>query len=78
MSTLSLRLPNSLHRQLRDLAEREGTSINQLIATAAAEKLSALLTEEYLEGRARKGSRAAFERVLARVPARPVAPGDEL
>jgi predicted transcriptional regulator len=77
MSTLSVRLPDSLHRQLREVAEREGTSINQLIATAAAEKLSALLTEEYLERRARQGSRAAFEAVLAKVPASPALPGDE-
>ena len=57
MSTLSLRLPNSLHERARELAEREGISINQLIATALAEKRSALMTEEYLEVRARRGSR---------------------
>ena len=55
MSTLSLRLPNSLHERARELAEREGISINQLIATALAEKRSALMTEEYLEVRARRG-----------------------
>ena len=38
MSTLSLRLPESLHRQLAALAKSEGISINQLIASAAAEK----------------------------------------
>jgi predicted HicB family RNase H-like nuclease len=35
MSTLSVRLPNSLHRHLRELAEREGVSMNQLISSAA-------------------------------------------
>jgi predicted HicB family RNase H-like nuclease len=49
MSTLSLRLPESLHKQLAALAKSEGISINQLIATAAAEKLAALTTEEYLK-----------------------------
>ena len=48
MSALSLRLPNSLHERARDLAEREGISINQLVSTALAEKMSALMTEEYL------------------------------
>lgn len=48
MNTLSLRLPDSLHRQVRLLARREGISINQLIASAAAEKVTALMTEEYL------------------------------
>ena len=69
MSALSLRLPNSLHERARDLARREGVSINQLVSAALAEKMSALLTEEYLEARARRGSRARFLAALARVPA---------
>jgi hypothetical protein len=68
MSTLSVRLPKSLHQQLRKCAKREGTSINQLISSAVAEKLSALLTVEYLEERARHGSRKKFEAALRTVP----------
>lgn len=68
MSTMSLRLPNSLHREIRELAKREGISMNQFIATAAAEKLSALRTEEYLEARARRASREKFDAALARLP----------
>jgi hypothetical protein len=68
MSTLSVRLPNSLHKQLRECAKREGTSINQLISSAVAEKLAALLTEEYLEKRAQRGSRRKFEAALRTVP----------
>ena len=68
MSTLSLRIPNSLHKQIRQLAKREGISINQFVASAAAEKMSALLTEEYLEARAKKSSLNKFERVLKKVP----------
>lgn len=68
MATVSLRLPNSLHRGVKDLAKREGVSMNQIIATAVAEKLSALMTEDYLEERARRGSRERFEAVLAKVP----------
>ena len=67
MSTLSLRLPDSLHKQVRELANREGISINQFVATAVAEKMSALLTEEYLEGRAKRGNRERFERAMAKV-----------
>ena len=55
MSTLSLRLPESLHKQVRELA-REGISINQFVAMAVAEKMSAPMTEEYLEERARRGT----------------------
>lgn len=68
MSTMSLRLPESLHRRLRDVAEREGISMNQFVATAVAEKMSALLTEGYLEERARRGNREQYEAALAEVP----------
>jgi hypothetical protein len=69
MSALSLRLPNSLHERARELARREGVSINQLVSAALAEKMSALMTEEYLEARARRGSRTRFLAALAQVPA---------
>ena len=72
MSTLSVRLPNSLHRQLRDLAEREGVSMNQLISSAVGEKLASLLTLDYLRERGLQGKRSAYDRVLRRV--RDVAP----
>lgn len=68
MSTLSLRLPDSLHAQVRELARAEGVSINQFLALAAAEKVSALLTADYLRERGAHGDRAAFEAVLDRVP----------
>ena len=68
MSTLSLRLPDSLHEAARILAKREHASINQLIATAIAEKVSALMTEDYLAARAKRGSKKDFQRILASVP----------
>lgn len=78
MSILSLRLPDSLHRKVKELAELDDISINQFIATAVAEKMAALLTLEYLAERAQRGSRAAFDRVLAKIPPRAPLPGDEL
>jgi hypothetical protein len=68
MTTLSLRLPEYLHKSVRELAQREGISINQLITLAIAEKMSALMTEDYLLERATRGSRDKFEAVLAKVP----------
>jgi len=68
MSTVSLRLPSSLHRGVKELARREGVSMNQIIATAVAEKLSALMTEDYLAERGRRGSRERFEAALRKVP----------
>ena len=78
MSTLSLRLPESLHRKIRELAERDEISINQFIAMAVAEKTATLLTVDYLADRGRRGSAALFDRVLARVPDVAPVPGDEL
>lgn len=78
MSTLSLRLPESLHKRLAELAAREGISINQLITSAVAEKMAALDTEQLLGARARRGSRSRFIAALAKVPDVPADPGDEL
>jgi predicted transcriptional regulator len=77
MSTLSVRLPNSLHRHLRELAEREGVSMNQLISSAVGEKLAALMTQDYL-ARASRGSRRLYEGVLRKVPDVPADERDKL
>jgi len=68
MSTISLRLPDSLHERIRKLAKKDRISINQFAASAIAEKISALETEEYLAGRAERGGRKKFERALSKVP----------
>ena len=68
MAALSLRLPESLHRKLGEVAERDGVSINQWISSAVAEKMSAQMTEEYLSQRASRATRKKFEAVLAKVP----------
>ncbi len=67
MSTISLRLPQSLHKQVRVLAKKDEISINQFIATALAEKMSALMTGDYLEERAKRGNRKKFEHAMAKV-----------
>ena len=77
MGTLSLRLPNSLHRKLKELAASEGISINQLLATAAAEKISALTTEAYLNERAARGRKSKFEKAMKKVPSSSPVKGDQ-
>ena len=78
MSSLSLRLPESLHQKLRELAERDDISINQFIATAVAEKAAALLTVDYLEIRGRRANTKLVDRLLNRTPDVPPIAGDEL
>jgi hypothetical protein len=78
MSSLNLRLPDSIHRHIKEIAQRDGVSINLFIASAVSEKLSALTTEEYMSERAAKAGKGAFKKVLDRVPMRPPLPGDEI
>ena len=67
MSTVSLRLPNFLHKEVKGIAKEEGISINQFIATALAEKMAALRTQEYLEERAAREKRDKFKKALSKV-----------
>ena len=67
MSTISLRLPDSLHETARELAKQEHVSINQLVTVALAEKMSALMTEEYLGRRAKQADRDRFAKALSKV-----------
>jgi hypothetical protein len=72
MSTISLRLPDSLHKAVRELADREGISINMFITLATAEKLSALQAESYIQERAKRADKSEFEAVLAKIPKLPL------
>ncbi len=67
-SSLTVRLPRSLHDGIKNLAKSEGISINQFLVTAAAEKMSALLTLDYLEKEAKQGKNEDFDKVLNAVP----------
>ncbi|MFZ4738462.1 MAG: YlcI/YnfO family protein [Bradymonadia bacterium] len=78
MSTISIRLPESLHQGIREAARREGISINQFIASAAGEKLAAWATEDYLAARAARGDRSKFDAALGRIPDRTPDSGDAL
>lgn len=78
MSALTIQLPETLHGKLAALAKAEGVSVEQFIATAAAEKMSALLTEDYLRKEAALGSRQDFESILKKVPDVPPEPHDRI
>ncbi len=58
----------SNHKDIKDLARKEGCSVNQFLATAAAEKMAALAPLDYLKQEAAAGRREDFERFLAAVP----------
>ena len=68
MSAISVRLPDSIHKMAREIASEDHVSLNQFIASAVAEKISALTTESYLAERAGRGSVDKFRSALAKVP----------
>lgn len=68
MSAITLELPNSLHKKLEELARNGGFSVEQFLASAASEKVSAMLQLDFLENEAQLGSQTEFEDYLAAVP----------
>jgi hypothetical protein len=77
-STYPLRLPKSLRNEVAKVAKRDGASINQFIAIAVAEKISALETEEFFSERIKGADMAAFKAILLRADGAPPRSGDEI
>ena len=68
MSELIVQIPDSLKHSIEELAEREGYSVSQFLASAAGEKLAVLMTIDYLKREAASGRREDFEHYLKAVP----------
>jgi len=68
MTAINVRLPQSIHKMAKEISKKDHVSLNQFVTSAIAEKISALMTEEYLQERANRGSRQKFLRALAKVP----------
>jgi hypothetical protein len=77
-TTFPLRLPLSLKAAVERLAERDGTSMNQFLVVAAAEKIAAMQTESFFAERQGGADRVAFRRVLDRAGGQPTVPEDRL
>ena len=77
MTALTIRLPNSVHQKIKELAERDEISVNQFIASAAAEKMASVMTLDYLKVEAAKGKRRDFRKFLGLVPDAAPVKGDE-
>ena len=68
MSTMNIKVPNSLLKQAKEMAEQEDLTVEQLINSALAEKMAAWRTVEYLKERAARSDREKFERAMSKVP----------
>jgi hypothetical protein len=77
-STYPLRLPKSLKDEVAKVAKRDGTSVNQFIAIAVAEKISALETEQFFSERANSADLKAFRTILFRDGGETPRGGDEV
>jgi hypothetical protein len=76
--TYPLRLPRSLKEAVERLSKEDGTSINQFVAMAVAEKVSALQTATYFEDRKARADFKAFDKIMKRRGGKPPREGDEL
>ena len=77
-STYPLRLPKSLKEAAAHIAREDGTSFNQFVATAVAEKVSAMKTAEFFAARIADADIEAARRLLRRDGGRPPEPEDRL
>jgi hypothetical protein len=78
VSTFPLRLPVSLKSALEKLSERDGTSMNQFLVIAAAEKIASMQTEEFFLERGTRADRKKFRRILNRKGGQPPRPDDTI
>ncbi len=77
-STYPLRLPHSIKAEVERLAKQDGISINQFIATAVAEKLSAMRTAEFFTERRARADFAAFDQLMKRQGGEPPRENDKI
>ena len=78
IQTYPLRLPRSLKEAVERLSKEDGTSINQFVAMAVAEKVSALQTATYFEDRKARADFKAFDKIMKRRGGKPPREGDQL
>lgn len=65
MSRLTLRLPETLHQQLANLAEKEGVSLNQYIVYALTSQVASSYTVRIIPEAEREQQRENFENLMA-------------
>jgi hypothetical protein len=76
--TYPLRLPRSLKEAVKRLSREDRTSINQFVATAVAEKVSALQTARYFADRKARADFNAFDKIMRRRGGKALREGDEM
>ncbi len=75
-SNYALRLPRSLKAGAEQAAREDGSTLNQFIVSAVAEKLAALKTADYFQQRASRGDLDVALATLSRAGGRAPEPED--
>ena len=78
MSTLEVQIPDLLLRQVNEIAAKGKVSVDQIVSIALAAQVSSSQARESISSRAAKVNWQKVDEILARVPANPPLPGDEL
>jgi hypothetical protein len=77
MSTLEVKIPDLLFKQINEVAAKEKVSMDQIVSIALAAQVSASQARESISSRAERVDWRKVDDILARVPANPPVPGDE-
>ena len=78
MKTIQANVPDYLARLAAEAAAKEQTTLDNIVAVALAAHVGAWQVRDDIETRAKRGNLETLDKILARVPARPPLPGDEL
>jgi hypothetical protein len=78
MSTLEVKIPDLLLKQVNEVAVKEKVSVDQIVSIALAAQVSASQARESVSSRAKRVDWQKVEDILSRVPASPPLPGDEI
>lgn len=77
MSTLEVKIPDLLLKQVTEVAAKEKASVDQIVSIALAAQVSASQARESISSRAKRVDWQKVDDILVRVPANPPLPGDE-
>jgi hypothetical protein len=77
MSTLEVKIPDLLFKQVNEVAAKERVSVDQIVSIALAAQVSASQLRESISSRAKRADWRKVDDILDRVPGNPPLPGDE-
>jgi hypothetical protein len=78
MSAITINIPDSLYSKIKELTDHDASSVEQFAMLALAEKMSSLVTTEYLEQRAHRAQPGRLHELLSKAPDAEPLPDDKI